>query len=71
MTTDKFCFCFQNRLIQTSQTGGQRYNDNCPISITGCWYQKGLYTLAKFVGENVEQCDRNRKDPICVALPWT
>jgi hypothetical protein len=27
MTTDKFCFYVQNRLIQTSQTGGQRYSD--------------------------------------------
>jgi hypothetical protein len=24
MTTDNFCFNLQNRLIQTSQTGGQR-----------------------------------------------
>jgi len=27
MTTDHFCFCLQNRLIQTSQTGGQQYSD--------------------------------------------
>ncbi len=26
MTTDNFCFYLQNRLIQTSQTGGQRYS---------------------------------------------
>ncbi len=26
MTTDNFCFYFQNRLIQTSQTGGQQYS---------------------------------------------
>ncbi len=25
MTTDKFCFYLQNRLIQTGQTGGQQY----------------------------------------------
>jgi hypothetical protein len=33
MTTDNFCFYFQNRLIQTSQTGGQWYSDtslSCP-----------------------------------------
>jgi len=23
MATDNFCFCLQNRLIQTTQTGGQ------------------------------------------------
>ncbi len=27
MTTDNFCFYLQNRLIQTSQTGGQQYSE--------------------------------------------
>jgi hypothetical protein len=30
LTTDNFCFYLQNRLIQTSQTGGQRYSDTSP-----------------------------------------
>ncbi len=33
MTTGSFCFYFQNRLIQTSQTGGQWYSDPSPFSI--------------------------------------
>ncbi len=33
MTTDNFCFYLQNRLIQTSQTGGQQYSDTSPFSI--------------------------------------
>jgi hypothetical protein len=33
MTTDNFCFCLQNRLIQTNQTGGQWYSDTSPFSI--------------------------------------
>ncbi len=33
MTTDKFCFDLQNRLIQTSQTGGQWYHDTSPFGI--------------------------------------
>jgi hypothetical protein len=33
MTTDNFCFYLQNRLIQTSQTGGQGYSDTSPLSI--------------------------------------
>ncbi len=33
MTTDNICFYLQNRLIQTSQTGGQRYTDTSPFSI--------------------------------------
>jgi hypothetical protein len=32
MTTDNFCFYLQNRLIQTSQTGGQQYRDS-PFTI--------------------------------------
>jgi hypothetical protein len=38
MTTDNFCFYLQNRLIQTSQTGGQWYSDTSPFSIPclGC-----------------------------------
>jgi len=39
MTTDNFCFYLQNRLIQTSQTGGQWYSDSSPFSIPwfSCW----------------------------------
>jgi hypothetical protein len=37
MTTDNCCFYLQNRLIQTSQTGGQQYSDTFfPFSIP-CW----------------------------------
>jgi hypothetical protein len=32
MTTENFCFYLQNRLIQTSQTGGQRYSGTSPFS---------------------------------------
>jgi len=40
MTTDNFGFYFQNRLIQTSQTGGQQYSDTSPFSIpwSSLWY---------------------------------
>jgi hypothetical protein len=33
MTTDNFCFYLQNRLFQTSQTGGRQYSDTYPFSI--------------------------------------
>jgi len=33
MTTDNFCFYLQNRLIQTSPTGGQWYSDTSPFNI--------------------------------------
>jgi hypothetical protein len=32
MTNNNFCFSLQNRLVQTSQTGGQPYNDTSPFS---------------------------------------
>jgi hypothetical protein len=41
MTTDNFGSYLQNRLIQTSQTGGQRYSDTFPFSIP--WLNKLLY----------------------------
>jgi hypothetical protein len=33
LTNDNFCFYLQNKLIQTSQTGGQWYSDTSPFSI--------------------------------------
>jgi hypothetical protein len=39
MTADDFCFYLQNRLIQTSQTGGQQYRDTSPFSIP--WFGYG------------------------------
>ncbi len=33
MATDNFCIYLQNRLIQTSQTGGQWYSGTSPFSI--------------------------------------
>jgi len=40
MTPDNFCFYLRNRLIQTSQTGGQRYSDTSPFSIP--WFNHSL-----------------------------
>ena len=36
MTRDNFCLYLLNRLIQTSQRGGQQYSDTSPFSIP-CW----------------------------------
>jgi hypothetical protein len=33
MTTDNICFSLQNRLIETSQIGGQWYSNTSPFSI--------------------------------------
>jgi hypothetical protein len=41
MTTDIFRFYLQNRLIQTSQTGGQWYSDTSPYSIP--WFVPSLH----------------------------
>jgi len=44
MTTDNVCIYLQNRLIHTSQTGGQWYSDTSPFSIP--WL--GLSVLIEF-----------------------
>jgi hypothetical protein len=52
MTTDHFCFYLQNRLIQTSQTGGQWYSDTSPPLVfpgdlqVGKFYRIGPYYTA-------------------------
>ncbi len=38
IATDNFCFYLQNRLIQTSQTGGEQYSDTSPFSIPCQFY---------------------------------
>ncbi len=38
MTTDHVCLYLPNRLIQTSQTEGQRYSDTSPFSIPCLYY---------------------------------
>jgi hypothetical protein len=41
LTTDNFCFYLQNRLIQTSQTGGQWYSDTPPLVFPAITYLLG------------------------------
>ncbi len=41
MPTDYFCFYLQNRLIQTSQTGGKLYSDTSPFRIPWERYPHG------------------------------
>jgi hypothetical protein len=53
MTTDNFCFYWQKRLIQTSQTGGQQYSDNSRFSIP--WYWPQLIFLLVHEGEAGKQ----------------
>ncbi len=43
MTTNNFCFYLQNRLIQTSQTGGQWYSDTSPFSVL-LWRKNSFIT---------------------------
>jgi hypothetical protein len=46
MSTDNFCFYLQNKLIQTSQTGGQRYSDTSLFSIP--WSNQTLIVRQPF-----------------------
>jgi hypothetical protein len=51
MTTYNFCFYLQNRLIITSQTGGQQYSDTSPFSIpwtnTLAYYEQSQIMIVK------------------------
>jgi len=49
MTTDNFCFYFQNRLIRTNQTGGQWYSDTSPFSIPCLSFQNLLRLLLRSI----------------------
>jgi hypothetical protein len=46
MTTDKFSFYLQNRLIQTSQTGGQRHSDT-PFPLVRVLHENRLERIAR------------------------
>jgi hypothetical protein len=43
METDHFCFYSQNRLIQSSQTGGQQYSNYSPFSFPWLDYSGKSY----------------------------
>jgi hypothetical protein len=55
MTTDNFCFYLQNRLIQTSQTGGQRYSETSPFSIPCFNLFKFCHLFSKNI-TNLKKC---------------
>ncbi len=57
MITDNFCFYLQNRLIQTSQTGGQRYCDTSPFSIP--WWRVQNPTLTSRESKRVKSYSIN------------
>ncbi len=43
MTTGNFCFYLENRLIQTSQTGGQWYSDTSPLEFPDGGEEEKVY----------------------------
>ncbi len=69
MTTDNFCFYLQNRLIQTSQTGGQRYSDTSPFSIP--WAVLTLATLVETITICVDVTKGNTGVTIKLYFIWS
>jgi len=61
----QFCFYLQNRLIQTSQTGGQLYRDTSPFSIP--WTQG---TKVFQPCRQAEQCRRWFWVNTAASRPW-
>jgi hypothetical protein len=51
MTTEIFCFYWQNRLIQTGQTGGQQYSDTFLFSIPWLDPKESLQPSLTFAGK--------------------
>jgi hypothetical protein len=59
MTNNNFCFYLQNRLIQTSQTGGQLYSDTPPFSIP--WLVLGGGEAEKHGGDHHQPEDGEKE----------
>ncbi len=55
MTTDNFCFYLQNRIIQTSQTGGQLYSDTPPLAfpVSAVWRANSCLCATSFEPEGL------------------
>ncbi len=61
MIADNFCFSLQNKVIQTSQTGGQQYSDTSPFSIPWLIFQVELVLFLEIwrkFNAATEQCDQ-------------
>jgi len=67
MTTDNICFYLQNRLIQTSQRGGQWYSDTSPLVFPAyiircrCGQSKGFVGLRSRLRQRRRRTLRRRK----------
>jgi hypothetical protein len=69
MTTDNFCFYLQNRLIQTSQSGGQQNSDTSPFSIPWIHTPK-LTQECSFPGFDLRCVILGLIQPILEILGW-
>jgi hypothetical protein len=65
MTTDNFCFYLQNRLIQTSQTGGQLYSDTSPFNIPCPDYQYVDSTICMDAAASLHIFSPSKKNNFC------
>jgi hypothetical protein len=57
MRTGNFCFYLQSRLIQTRQTGGQRYSDTSSFSIL--WFPPHLIFGPALLDPGVDEQQRD------------
>ncbi len=70
MTTNNFCFYLQNRLIQTSQTGGQWYSDTSPFSIPCSWVWSTVKPIWCFCDCPIYPKSESRKNPGLNVADW-
>ncbi len=71
MTAENFCFYLQYRLIQTSQTGGQWYNDTSPFSIPWsntltCYESPYITAVKSFTGLDPGLHGRSAASPLII-----
>jgi hypothetical protein len=64
MTTEYFSFYLQNRLIQTSKTGGQWYSYTSPFSIPWLMGQRTLPSVKREPLEGNSEKGKNLKGKI-------
>ncbi len=65
MAAENFCFYLQNRLIQTSPTGGQQYSDTSPFSVPwlNCQKQKTNVFQSGKQPSSITDCETISRPP--------
>ncbi len=67
MTTDNVCFYLQNRLIKTSQTGGQWYSDTSSLVFPGKMFT--IQATEQCIKDRISRLVSNKSIKDCLVIP--